>query len=238
MPRLSLSPLARVGWLALAVGMQCAWAAPAAPGKPSAPRIYTCVDSHGQRLTSDRPIPECLDREQRVLNKDGSQKTVLAPRLTPAERTAREAQAKQTEKEEQAYKDAVRRDRNLRARYPDEAAHHKAREAALDDTRKAIASSERRVADLRKERQPLQADAEFYKGKPIPFKLKSRLEANETSQRAQQDIIENQHAELIRINAMFDVELARLRKLWSGAGPAFDVAMPPSIKARTLGSAP
>ena len=238
LPGLSLLPLARLGWLTLAVGVQGAWAAPAAPAKPSGVRIYSCVDSHGQRLTSDRPIPQCLDREQRLLNKDGSQKAVLPPRLTPAERAARDAQAKQTEKEEQAYKDAVRRDRNLRMRYPDEATHQKAREAALDDTRKAIASSERRVADLRKEREPLQADAEFYKGRPMPFKLKSRLDANDTSLRAQQDIIENQHAELIRINTMFDAELARLRKLWSGAGPAFDAEVPASIKARTPGAAP
>ena len=126
LPGLSLLPLARLGWLTLAVGVQGAWAAPAAPAKPSSVRIYSCVDSHGQRLTSDRPIPQCLDREQRLLNKDGSQKAVLPPRLTPAERAARDAQAKQTEKEEQAYKDAVRRDRNLRMRYPDGLMPHEA----------------------------------------------------------------------------------------------------------------
>ena len=29
--------------------------------------IYTCTDAKGRKLTSDRPIPECHDREQRVL---------------------------------------------------------------------------------------------------------------------------------------------------------------------------
>jgi hypothetical protein len=33
---------------------------------------YTCVDRKGNKRSSDRPIPECNDREQRVLNKDGS----------------------------------------------------------------------------------------------------------------------------------------------------------------------
>ncbi|HET7868163.1 MAG TPA: DUF4124 domain-containing protein, partial [Burkholderiaceae bacterium] len=28
--------------------------------------IYSCTDARGRRLTSDRPIIECLDREQRV----------------------------------------------------------------------------------------------------------------------------------------------------------------------------
>ena len=33
--------------------------------------IYTCTDANGRKLTSDRPIPACLDREQNVLNPQG-----------------------------------------------------------------------------------------------------------------------------------------------------------------------
>ena len=40
------------------------------PGK-SAGGIYTCVDAYGRRITSDRPIPECMDREQRQLSSSG-----------------------------------------------------------------------------------------------------------------------------------------------------------------------
>src|SRR5690606_26416093 len=76
----------------------------------AAPGIYTCVDGHGKRLTADRPIPECLDREQRVLNKDGSQRKVLAPRQTPQERAAAEDLRRQRLHAEMAQKDAIRRD--------------------------------------------------------------------------------------------------------------------------------
>ncbi|OYX12745.1 MAG: DUF4124 domain-containing protein, partial [Acidovorax sp. 32-64-7] len=38
----------------------CAWAQQSNTGS-----IYTCVDRQGRRLTADRPIAECLDREQR-----------------------------------------------------------------------------------------------------------------------------------------------------------------------------
>jgi hypothetical protein len=59
---------------------------------PSAPgRIYTCVDAAGRKHTSDRPIPECQTREQRVLNSDGSTKNVLGPALTADERATNEA---------------------------------------------------------------------------------------------------------------------------------------------------
>ena len=45
---------------------------PAGAAEPPSRRIFTCVDGERPRLTSDRPIAECIDREQRVLNADGS----------------------------------------------------------------------------------------------------------------------------------------------------------------------
>jgi hypothetical protein len=41
--------------------------------------VYTCVDAKGQRRSSDRPIAECADREQRVLGPAGTVKRVLPP---------------------------------------------------------------------------------------------------------------------------------------------------------------
>ena len=34
----------------------------------SSPAIYSCIDDKGSRLTSDRPIPECRAKEQRLHN--------------------------------------------------------------------------------------------------------------------------------------------------------------------------
>jgi hypothetical protein len=201
-----------LGCLAASLGLVGASAA-AATG------IYSCIDSTGKRLTSDRPIPECLDREQRVLNKDGSQRQTLPPRMNAEERALDEERQRQKALAAAAQKDAIRRDRNLMLRFPDEATHHKGREAAMDDLRKAIAASEKQVAMLKDERKPLLAETEFYKGKRLPAQLRTKLEANEAQQQAQQDIIENQKAEMIRINGLYDAELARLRKLWAGATP-------------------
>lgn len=181
--------------------------------------IYTCVDGQGKRHTSDRPIPECLDREQRVLNRDGSQKQTLPPRMNADERAAAEEREHQRLAQEATLKDAIRRDRNLMMRYPNEQVHQKAREAALDDLQNAIKTSEIRVADLQNERKPLDADAEFYKGKRLPGKLRTKLEANDAAQQAQKDVILSQKAEIVRINALYDAELARLKRLWAGAAP-------------------
>lgn len=179
--------------------------------------IYSCVDASGKRLTSDRPIAECASREQRVLNPDGSVRNVLPPTPTADERAEQEARERQAAAARSAQQDAVRRDRNLTTRFPSEAAHAKARVAALDDVRNAVQLSERRVALLAAERKPLIDEAEFYIGKPLPAKLRQQLDANDATTEAQRTLIQNQQTEVVRINALFDAELARLRKLWGGA---------------------
>jgi hypothetical protein len=70
---------------------------------------------------------------------------------------------------------------------------------------------------LASERKPLMDEAEFYVGKPLPLKLKQALDANDATTDAQRTLIQNQQVEMVRINALYDAELARLRRLWSGA---------------------
>lgn len=181
--------------------------------------IYTCTDAHGRKLTSDRPIAECSAREQRVLNKDGSVQRVLPPTLTADERAEREAAERQMEAQRLSQADAVRRDRNLMIRFPNEAAHRKAREGALDTVRLAAKASEQRIKDLAVERKPLLDEAEFYKGRQMPARLKQQLDNNDAAVAAQRQAIDNQENELARINRLYDTELERLRRLWAGTQP-------------------
>lgn len=224
------------GAAAIAVAMAAIVVAtvPSAPARaqaqaPSAGGIYTCIDSNGRRLTSDRPIPECIAREQRLLNADGSVRRTVPPALTAEERAEREAQERREAAMAAAQRDAVRRDRNLMARFPNEAAHRAAREAALDGTRKAVAASERRLEALALERKPLLDEAEFYVGREMPTSLKVKLDANEAATKAQREVVQTQQAEIARIDAMYEAELDRLRKLWAGAPPgSVGAALPPA----------
>ena len=83
------------GWAAAAL---LALAVPHAGAQSSAGGIYTCVDAQGRRLTSDRPIMACNDREQRELSRSGTVVRVIGPTLTPKEREAEEARQRQAEK--------------------------------------------------------------------------------------------------------------------------------------------
>lgn len=198
----------------LASGLVCCVAAPAVWAG-----IYTCIDSKGRRLTADRPIPECSAKEQLVLNQDGSVRKVVPPTMTAEERLAAEAKQRAAAEARMAQLDAVRRDRNLMARYPNEAAHQRARESSLDTVRVAIKATEMRLRDLAQQRKPLKNEAEFYLGKPLPPKLKAAIDANDAALEAQKASAATQEAELGRINGLYDIELERLRRLWAGAAP-------------------
>ncbi|UXH78207.1 hypothetical protein [Roseateles amylovorans] len=192
----------------------------AAQGQPSGPSsIYSCTTADGRKLTSDRPIPECAAREQRVLNSDGSVRKMMPPTLSPEEQAVADARQRAAEVQRLALQDAVRRDRNLLQRYRDEPAHQRAREAALDDIRQAMQLSEKRLKDLAAERKPMQEEAEFYKGKRLPLKLQHQMDMNDAAAEAQRQSIENQRAELVRVNRLFDEELSRLKRMWAGGAP-------------------
>lgn len=199
--------------------------------------IYACTDASGKRITSDRPIAECLGREQRLLNADGSTREIVRPILTADERAAQEAAERTRAMRAAADGDAVRSDRNLRARYPNEAAHQRARASALDDLKRTLQLSQFRLDELAVERKPLQEEAEFYAGRQMPAALKQQLDANDAAAEAQRVLMANQQSESARINATFDAELVRLRAMWAGGRPGALPAAAPSAKAAASAAA-
>jgi len=205
--------------MALALALAFAGAAMAEAVKPGTGNIYTCIDANGKRLTADRPIRDCLAREQQLLNRDGSVRARIPPSMTAEERADFEIRERKLAEERNALADAGRRDRNLVNRYPDEAAHQRAREAALDTVRLATKASELRLRELATERKPLVSEAEFYDGRQLPPKLRQALDANDAAAEAQRDVSRNQEAELGRVMRLYDAELNRLRRLWAGAAP-------------------
>jgi len=211
-----------IGAIALWVAASGVWAQAGAPG--GAVDIYVCTDDQGRRITADRPIRECMDRQQRILNPDGSLRGVKNPPMTAQERVAKEAQERQAAEEAAARAEAVRRDRNLLSRYRNEDMHRAARESALDPVRLTMDLTETRVAQLRRERRALEEEIRAQqakekdkeKAKNITSAFKAQLEANDAAAQAQREITVTQKAELDRINRIYDIELERLKRLWAG----------------------
>ena len=207
-------------WLCVAA-LGALIASSSVPAQPAASpqRIYTCTTPEGRRLTSDRPIPECIGREQRLLRRDGTEHATVPPAQSLQDKAAAELKAREEEAKRASLSDAIRHDRNLLSRFPRQARHDAARQQALDDLVKAAQVSEQRLKALTKERKVLDDEAEFYKGKGLPVKLKQQIDANDAAAEAQRLFIVQQSEEKARVNGRYDVELARLKKLWGGAPP-------------------
>jgi hypothetical protein len=216
---LALRPVASSIWLILLSGVSSSLYGQAAATPASTASIFTCIDDRGRKLTADRLIPDCTAREQRELNQDGSLRRVHPPILTVDEKAERDARERRMAETKAALAEAVRRDRNLLARFPNEASHRKAREAALDTVRAAVKSRDSRLSELAAERQPLMAEAEFYKGRALPAKLRIQIDANDAATDAQRESAKSLEAEFDRVNSLYDSELARLNRLWAGAVP-------------------
>ena len=178
--------------------------------------IYTCVDRNGRRLTADRPIPECLDREQRELSPSGITRRQIGPSLTELERAAQDAQNRKDAEERARVVEERRRERVLVARYPDKAAHDVERAAAIQMVDDVTATAEKRRLELKAERKKLDVEMEFYKKDPnkAPMTLRRKIAEIDDSLAEQQRFIAGQDQEKRRVHARFDTELAQLRKLW------------------------
>ncbi len=181
------------------------------------PGIYACVDAKGRRLTADRPILECLDREQRELSSTGATRRVVPASLTAEERERMEALAQQETAQRAKTNEDRRRDRALLSRYPNQRKHDEERAKQLAQVDEVIASIHLRSQDLVKQRAELDLEMEFYKATPskAPAWLKRRQEDNAQQQEGQKRLVANQAQEKQRINSRFDEELARLRQLWA-----------------------
>ena len=179
--------------------------------------IYSCVDSKGRRLTSDRPIPECLDREQRQLGSSGVLKRVVPPSYTAEERAKIDAQKKNEEIQRARVAEEKRRDRALMVRYPNQAMHDKERADALGQIDEVVGAVNKRVTALGLQRKEIDTELEFYQGdlKKAPSWLQRKLEDNEQQVAVQKRFLADQAQEKQRINGRFDEELAKLRQLWA-----------------------
>ncbi len=180
--------------------------------------IYTCVDAKGRRLTADRPIMECLDREQKELSSQGTVKRVVPPSMTAEERDAAKAREQAATDQRARAIETQRRERALMQRYPNQAAHDKERADALTQVEAVSATIRLRQADLDKERERLAGEMEFYQQDPskVPARLKLRVTDNARQIEAQQVALDSQDQEKNRVNARFDEELERLKQLWAG----------------------
>lgn len=201
-------------------GLVCALASVAQAADPGGVSgIFVCVDAQGRRITSDRPIPECANREQREVTAAGTVRRVIAPHLSAEERAAAEQRQEAEAAQKALEQEQQRRDRALLSRYPQQTHHDAERNRQLALLNESAATLARRGDELRRAEQEIRQEMEFYRANPAkaPAWLTRKLADNTEQQQRHQQTLAQQQEEKLRVNRRFDEELARLKPLWASA---------------------
>jgi hypothetical protein len=202
--------------LLLLVAALLPMAVPAQPA-PAPAAIYSCTDARGRTLTADRPIAECIDREQRELSPSGTTRRKIEPTYTARELAEREDRAREAALQAARLIDERRRERALLVRYPNVTVHERERKEALVQIDAVIQAAQKRLAELAEDRKKIDEELEFYKHdiSKAPGAVRRKLEDNAQSVAVQNRFIGEQEDEKKRVNARFDEERARLKQIWS-----------------------
>lgn len=203
-------------------------------GSAAAQGIYTCVDDKGRKLTSDRPIPECMDRAQKELNPSGTVRRVLVPPPAAKDLAAAEEKEKADAETRRQQTEEKRRDRALMTRYPDRASHDKQRSVALELVNDVIKTATKRTQELAVQLKAIGTELDSYNNPPgkVPPAIKRRLDETDANMATQKRLLADQEAEKKRITERFDTEVAKLQPQWglaqtpAAAGPASSAAKP------------
>lgn len=184
------------------------------PAVAQAQKIYSCKDPGGRTLTSDRPIQECDKVPMRELRRDGSTLRVIEAPLTAEQQKARDEAALQRKRDQEAQVEQRRRDAALLSLYATEGHLQQARARHIAQIEDDIKLAQQRMQIAQKNLQEAQQEAKPYEGKRRPpVALQQRLMQGEASVKAEQTVVESKHAEIIKINQKFDLELTRYREL-------------------------
>lgn len=191
--------------------------AQAQPSTAPGAAIYSCTDSRGRTITADRPVADCIDREQRELNPSGTTRRKIEPTYTAREQAERDDRARRAQLAALRLNEDRRRERALLMRYPNAKAHDRERSEALVQIDVVIKAARQRLVELADERKKINDELEFYKAdvSKAPASLRGKLDDNTQSSAVQNRFIGEQEDEKRRVNTRFDEERARLQQLWT-----------------------
>ena len=187
----------------------------------TAQTFFSCTDEQGRQIRSDRPIAECVDRNQNELSSTGMVRKIRGPTLTVHERNALDEKEKIAADVNARVNEEKRLSRALLLRYPSRAVHDKERGLALTSLAEKNQALQKIISTLNEQRKKLDKEFEFYaqdKSK-APIALKHQLENVESSLTLQKRYLSEQELERTRINSRFDLELTKLTPQWSVVAP-------------------
>ena len=204
-----------VGVLVFTVVMTSFVSVSHAQSAASSAAVYSCVDAGGRRLTADRPIEACADREQRMTLPGGAVRTI-SPTYSEKERAEQQVRQRQEAEERYRANDGKRRERALATRFPNKAAHDVERTEAVEVLKGQIKIVQERKTSLLGDRAKIDEEMEFYKKDPskAPQVLQARLKYNRDEMKEVDEQVTSINEEIKRTHQRFDEEAQMLKQYW------------------------
>jgi hypothetical protein len=199
--------------LALAAAISCSAPVVAA----DAPLlIYSCT-VNGHVFTGSEPPPECRNVELRILNPDGSQKTVIPRPLNREERKKRAEEEEAKRKQEEEAHKQENADKRLLETYGSVSEIEAARVRAIAPMKIQIQQADARIAQHMREKKRLDEEAEFYSKREMPIKLKDAFDANQALTDQQEKIKSDVNRNIDATNEKYERDKRRFAELEKAA---------------------
>lgn len=174
----------------------------------------------GGRTYCDEGLPAaCYGKAHRELNARGeTQRQIDAP-LTPEQRVQREAELVKKREEEERQREEDKKNRKLLGTYPSLRELDEAQARMLEDMQKSLETTRQREGVLKSERKKLDAEAEFYRKRPMPSELKTQIANNDAEQERQGQNIKDRQSDLDAATIRFAEERKRYVEMKNMRGP-------------------
>ena len=176
-------------------------------------QIFSCKDSKGRTLTSDREIPECASRDMREIGKNGIVRRVIAAPLTAEQRRAKQLDEDRAKQQADAVLEERRRDKALLARFRNEGEIDRAQQRALADLQEKIRHSDHAVALATEQLKNAESDAARRNNKVVPPYIQQRIDDATASVGIEISRRKQIQSDLSQLGQSFDDTRKRYREL-------------------------
>jgi hypothetical protein len=175
---------------------------------------YRCATKDGKKYYGSTIPKQCAGQPVEQLNAQG----IVVRRFTPEgedkDKADKAAEAAKRKGEDNAAKEASRRNRALLATYTSEKDVEEARRRELEENHKAMSEIQQRIENIKKDQTRLTKELEFYSGKnKPPAKLTEEIEAVKLQLKAQEGLLAAKKKEVETINARYDDDKKRYTEL-------------------------
>lgn len=202
-------------------------------------RIFCCDDARGRKVCGDFLPAACQGRAYEERDTRGFVSRKVEAPLTAEQQARRDAEMARKDEEKKKADEERRRTLALLSTYSSEKDIDHARDRSLAEIEKNMKESEKRLGEANKKKQKLDADREFYKGKPLPEQVKAQVRDNDKEIAAQKAAVAARAKEMDEVRARFAEEKRRYLEL-TGKKPSEAVAPAPATPApaATVAAAP